>query len=349
MSNIAQILLKNIELLEAKQPLVVNLDISELVQPWLEYHSDTEQVTCFNNNLINHNALTRFSQLDCKFASHYVADNEQVHDLVLIAFPKSKAELAYTLAMIAPVIDQNTFILVVGENKSGIKTINKLATDYIELTVKQDAARHCILYSIRHSQIGATFNLEDWFSYYPLQLNGVEKQIAALPGVFSQQGLDKGTKVLLENLPDASNTSIQGKVLDFGCGAGVISLALACHYDNLVLTLLDVSALAVTSSKKTMDINGIAATVIASDGLTEVNEKFDTIVSNPPFHQGLKTHYAATETFLAAAKQYLKAKGNLLVVANSFLKYQPIIDDNFATNGQLAKDNGFTVYLAQKN
>ncbi len=47
-------------------------------------------------------------------------------------------------------------------------------------------------------------------------MSNVTLTVASLPGVFSQKKLDVGTALLLNNLPEV----MQGKVLDFGCGAG---------------------------------------------------------------------------------------------------------------------------------
>lgn len=341
-SNINQLLLRNIELLEGKQPLLINLDANELIQPWFDYYPDVEQITCFNNQLNTHQRISKQDKVSTFFDSHYQSDS--IHDLVIIAFPKSKAELAFTLAMIAPVTDENSYILVVGDNKSGIKTLAKSAPDYIEFCTKQDAARHCLLYSIRLKTVSTAFQLEQWFSHYQVDVNNQQLTIAALPGVFSQQGLDKGTKVLLENLPE----QISGSVLDFGCGAGIISVALAKQFDNLDLTLVDVSALAIASSKESLKLNNLTGNVIASDGLQNISQRYDTIVSNPPFHQGLKTHYAATEVFLAQAKNHLNNQGQLLVVANSFLKYQPIMEQAIKQTHRIVNEKGFAVYLAKK-
>ena len=68
---------------------------------------------------------------------------------------------------------------------------------------------------------------------------------------------------------------------------------------------------------------------------------------NPPFHAGLKTFYAATETFLARAPEFLTADGALTIVANAFLRYQPILDTHFKRTEVIASDGKFKVYLSK--
>lgn len=341
LSNVNQLLIRNIDLLKGNSPLLINLDAHEIFPDWFEAYPHAN-ITCFNNNFAQYQAIKQrhHNQVTPVFDACYEATTE--HDLVVIAFPKSKAEFAFTLAMIAPVINQETFIVIVGDNKSGIKTAAKLGKDYIEHCIKQDSARHCLIYSARHTQPSQGFCIDDWFSYYEIDLAQHKIKVAALPGVFSQNGLDKGTKVLLDNLP----ASIHGKVFDFGCGAGVISATLGKVFPSIELTLADVSALAIRSSEETLKINGVSGRFIATDGLSQVDGNFDCMVSNPPFHQGLKTHYAATETFLSNCTQYMAKKGTLVVVANSFLKYQSIMEESVGETCQITKENGFTVYMS---
>ncbi|WP_286263299.1 methyltransferase [Thalassotalea atypica] len=343
LSNINQILLRNIELLEGSRPLLINLEAAGLVPELLAHYPDAS-ITCFNNNFSQYQAISeRFpTQIETRFGSHY--QSEHCHDVIVIAFPKSKPELAFTLSMIADVVADDATVIFVGDNKGGIKSVAKQSSDYIDCCMKQDNARHCLLFTGRYIKPAQAFKLSDWFSYYEIIIANESIKIAALPGVFSQKGLDKGTKVLLDNLPD----KIQGKVLDFGCGAGTISVALAKLYPNIKLTLIDVSALAIASAKETLAINQLNGRCIASDGLSQVSDSFDTIISNPPFHQGLKTYYAATETFLQQCTKHMTPNSNLIVVANNFLKYQPIMREFIGGTEKTTISNGFTVYLSNR-
>ena len=89
--------------------------------------------------------------------------------------------------------------------------------------------------------------------------------------------------------------------------------------------------------------------MILSDGMQAVSGQFDLIISNPPFHTGISTDYQIAEDFLALSKQFLKPKGKLTIVANSFLKYPPILEAQFSDYETLAKNNKFAVYHAQKS
>lgn len=99
--------------------------------------------------------------------------------------------------------------------------------------------------------------------------------IKTLPGVFSRDGLDVGSQLLLSTLTPHT----KGKVLDVGCGAGVLSAALASHSPKVRLTLCDVSAPAVEASRATLAANGLEGEVFASNVFSEVKGRFDAIIS----------------------------------------------------------------------
>ncbi|VTN13803.1 Ribosomal RNA small subunit methyltransferase C [Raoultella terrigena] len=66
-----------------------------------------------------------------------------------------------------------------------------------------------------------TFDPEQYWGEYPLD----NLTIKTLPGVFSRDGLDVGSQLLLSTLTPHT----KGKVLDVGCGAGVLATVLASH------------------------------------------------------------------------------------------------------------------------
>jgi 16S rRNA (guanine1207-N2)-methyltransferase len=184
------------------------------------------------------------------------------------------------------------------------------------------------------------FNFDSWFKNYQISIDDISLTITSLPGVFSQNSLDVGTRVLLNNLPN----NLSDNILDFGCGAGVISCFIGKKFPNTHLSLLDVNALALSSAERTLAINGLTGKVFPSNSLSNVTEKYQHIVSNPPFHQGIKTNYQATETFLQNIKKHIKPKGSITIVANSFLRYQEIMDKTINSSKILAKEQGFTIY-----
>lgn len=348
LSNPSQVLLRNSELLIAKTPLLINLPEDGFIDAYVELHKP-DSINCFNTNFIDYQAITKKhchtakKEIQATFASTY--QTKTCHDLVIIAFPKSKAELTFTLAMIAHCVSATTKILLVGEKKGGIQSAPKLTKEVLLSCQKVDAARHCLLFAglFIPEKLIEIFNLQDWFKKYQITVEGIELTIASLPGVFSQQKLDVGTALLLSNLPE----KMAGKVLDFGCGAGVISCFIGKKFSVTKLSLLDVSALALTSAQESLALNGLLGQVFPSNSLSDVNEQYQHVVSNPPFHQGVKTHYQASEDFLAGINKRLNKQGKITIVANSFLRYRPIMQAHIGDTRVITKEKGFTIYQAQ--
>lgn len=346
LTNPSQILLRNTELLAAEKPLFINMPEDGFINAYLELNKQSK-ISCYNTNYIEYQAIKAKQKVNvtCLFASVY--QSEVKHDLVILSFPKSKAELAYTLATIAPYLATDAKVLLVGEKKGGIQSAPKLSQGFLSSCQKVDAARHCLLFAglVRSEQLSKVFNINDWFKEYTITVDNTELIIASLPGVFSQQKLDTGTSLLLKNLPQI----MAGKVLDFGCGAGVISCFVGKKHPQTTLSLLDVSALALTSAEKTMALNGLQASIFPSNSLSEIKGNYQHIVSNPPFHQGVNTHYQATEDFLSGIKNHLKTKGIITIVANSFLRYQSIMQQHIGETRSIIKAQGFTVYQSKIN
>lgn len=339
LTNLSQVLARHDDLLNAASPLLVNMpqdNFADYIQQVCSADKITFYDTQFDAHQFRKNSTNTHATFHCQYHS------TTLHDLVIMTFPKSKKELTFTLAMLSESLTENARILVVGENKSGIKSIEKLAKSYYQTIDKIDTARHCVLYELTLQQL-PPFTLDNWFQYYDLTINDEHCLIAALPGVFSQEGLDKGTKILFEHLP--SNKS--GHVLDFGTGAGVIATYLAKTNPKITVDLADVSALALASAKKTLQLNQLSGNFIATNSLSAITRQYDHVVTNPPFHQGTKTHYAATENFLAGIHKHIKHNGTLTVVANSFLKYQPIMEPHFKQVSTVTVKQGFAIYLAR--
>ncbi|MCV5688207.1 class I SAM-dependent methyltransferase, partial [Escherichia coli] len=98
---------------------------------------------------------------------------------------------------------------------------------------------------------------------------------------------------------------------------------------EIAIEMCDINAYAITSSQATLEANGLSGRVFASDIYSDTAEDYQFIISNPPFHSGLDTNYNAAETLLGHAPQHLSKHGEMIIVANSFLKYQPIIENAF--------------------
>ena len=75
----------------------------------------------------------------------------------------------------------------------------------------------------------------------------------------------------------------KAKVLDLCTGSGCIGITLKLLNDNLDVTLVDISKDALEVAKENMELNNISCNLIESDMWSNIDGKFDIIVSNPPY------------------------------------------------------------------
>lgn len=210
--------------------------------------------------------------------------------------------------------------------------------------------QHCDDYSqhlIRKKARLLTFSIPS--SLPPLKaLKGYEgpdgKLISALPGVFSRDHMDIGSRVLTDVLPD----SIEGDIADLGCGNGLLSVTLAHRFPDIRLTLCDDSSLAVESARMNLSERSISADCVHTDTLKGVDKTFDWIVCNPPFHTGNQLSLTIAARMFSLSARKLRSGGHLLVVANRHLPYQKHFKRHFGGFRILSEDKRFTVYLCQK-
>jgi len=280
---------------------------------------------------------------DSIFTANFENNKALKFDLLLIFIPKSKQETQYLLANLTPYLSEGASILLVGEKSCGIKSAGTLLAPYCTQVNNVDSARHCSLLFGELNKEVAAFNQKQWIKEYDLTINDTTLKISTLPGVFSHGELDKGSDLLLNNMPE----TMQGSMLDFGCGAGVIGCYLKQKHSELQVDLVDISAFALASATLTFANNQLEGNVFASNILSNVDKKYDHIVSNPPFHSGKKTDYSATETLIEQSPAFLKKSGSLILVANHFLKYEPLLDNAFSAVTTKSETTKFKILVAK--
>ena len=292
------------------------------------------------------------SNKDQVFFSAWLTESEinTRFDAVIIYYPKTKLRFDYYLSMVSKLLNTDATIYVVGEKKGGVKSCEKQVKAYSPKANKLDAARHCQLYSAWFNSQVCDKQMADWFQVKSVSVEvnnaSVELELYSLPGVFSASGVDEGTKLLLDTMEPVS-----GKGLDFGCGCGVISASVAKAF-NCQLTAVDVDALAVASSNQTFTENDIDAKAIASNGLSELlnsGKQFNFIVTNPPFHTGLKTDYGITEALLKNSNKVMKPNFSVWMVANTFLPYPELFKRYIKPAVIKNKNKRFNIYFTQSS
>ena len=173
---------------------------------------------------------------------------------------------------------------------------------------------------------------------------GRKIELTTADGVFSKNRADYGTIALLGEL-FARHKKI-GTLLDIGCGYGIIGIS-ASLIAEATVTMCDINKRAVMLAEKNAENNGVIADIKASDGLKEIEGKFDIVITNPPIRAGNKVFYPWIEN----ANEYLNKNGELWIVAqkkqgaNSIKK---LMEQTLGNCEIAKKDNGFYVLVSKK-
>ena len=159
-------------------------------------------------------------------------------------------------------------------------------------------------------------------------------------GIFSRDGLDTGTRVLLDAI--AASDEAPKRILDFGCGTGVAGVLLHSLYPQAEIMGVDVSERAADMARENYGKAGIHGEVLVQDGLKEEDGLFDLIALNPPIRTGKETIYRLFQE----ASEHLTQDGSLWIVirkqhgAASAQKYLQSLDLDV---NRVARDLGFWV------
>ncbi|WP_209020445.1 methyltransferase [Nocardioides sp. 1609] len=130
---------------------------------------------------------------------------------------------------------------------------------------------------------------------------GTRLELASGSGVFARGRLDVGTAILFrETGPPA--LAAGSRVLDLGCGYGVIGLALAACVPGALVTAVDVNERALLLTRENAAALGLADRVTAAtpDAVDagDPGATYDEIWSNPPIRIGKEALHALLLTWL---------------------------------------------------
>lgn len=250
---------------------------------------------------------------------------------VLIAAPPDRNLLRKQLIVAANAARPGGKIFICGANSAGGKSAIKDATDLLGTpTWSGYREKHRMAIFQPTGLLAASWAKEPSIAPDTWQEFVAETPVGNLTlhtqaGVFAGAKLDAGTRLLLDHLHVEPGT----RVLDVGCGVGVIGL-LAAKIGAQV-TMTDANLLAVQAASHNIASLGLDAHVIASDVYYHLDsdEKFDLIVSNPPFHRGKQVDFTVANEIISGAAERLNPGGSLLIVANAFLAYGKQMTDVF--------------------
>jgi 16S rRNA (guanine1207-N2)-methyltransferase len=141
------------------------------------------------------------------------------------------------------------------------------------------------------------------------------------PGVFAHRRPDPGARAMLRRMEIEPHS----RVVDMGCGSGVLGLAAAARAEGVHVLAIDANPRAVECTLRGAELNSFAnfSARLEAEGHCDAPGTYDLFLANPPYY----SNYRIAEIFLDAALRALRPAGQILVVTK-------LIDWHLETMGQ---------------
>ncbi|MEE2756412.1 MAG: methyltransferase [Myxococcota bacterium] len=262
-------------------------------------------------------------------------------ETAVIRLPHSRDSLSYALNMIAGRLVPGGQLWICGANDEGIKSTAKRMGPLFSTIQTAGVKNHCRLLSGRRTEAPARSKIDHWWTHQTLNLRHETVDWYSLPGVFSRGRLDPATALLLDHLPQLKPKS---RILDFGCGTGIIAWACQRLEKTIQVSASDADSLALKSTARNLD----QVRLIQSDGWRSIpREEFDLIISNPPIHKGKSEDHSVLDQLIDGARKRLSKDGQLVIVGQGRLGLKHRMKAAFEGASCTARTNRFQIWSSR--
>lgn len=259
------------------------------------------------------------------------------YDCAVVHITKSKAESRGLIGLAYQQLATSGILIIDGQKTDGIegriRELKKLS-DMAPTTSKSHGKITSLIKTNANSTLG------EWVG--ELMLCETEDGFLTTPGCFSPNGADIGSQLLAAHFENLS-----GHLADFGGGWGYLSkIALSQNSEIERLDLFEAYAPALDCA--TRNIEDARLNLNWEDVTTLSDQSFDTIIMNPPFHQGRGQDLSLGQAFIQSAARNLHKRGQLLMVANRQLAYEATLSAAFKKIEPLRVTQGFKIIRASQ-
>ncbi len=255
--------------------------------------------------------------------------------LALVCLPRAKAE---GLALIAQAAQLGAeWIMVDGQKTDGIESALKAVRARAEVAGTVSKAHGKLFWFATKDA-----DFSDWQARPHIISDAKFGKFQTLPGVFSADGIDPGSALLAQHLPE----TLPARMADLGAGWGYLSAACLARSGVEALHLVEAEASALELARQ--NITDPRAQFHWHDaGSFALPGPVDGVIMNPPFHTGRKPQPELGLAFIATAARMLGVRGKLWMVANRHLPYEAALTSLFNTHEVIAETGTFRVWQAQ--
>lgn len=173
------------------------------------------------------------------------------------------------------------------------------------------------------------------------RIKDVDMAFETTPSIFSPNSIDNGTLAMLSVVDFLPSD----KVLDLGCGYGVVGILAGKLIGEENVIMCDVSEQAVEYAAINSRINNVPnIRILLSDGYKNIADKeFTLILSNPPYH----ADFSVPKHFIETGFQKLVVGGKLIMVTKRLDWYKNKLTSVFG-GVKVHEINGYYVFVAEK-
>ncbi|MDC0088748.1 methyltransferase [Porticoccaceae bacterium] len=285
---------------------------------------------------------TQFSDFDFSDLEAASFDN------VLFRVSKERAVSHHIINQASVLLKRGGMLMLSGEKTDGVKTYARHACRLFgDSCQPQKLGNYYLARLTNYRDDQKPLDDKNYLALRPIG-SPDNLPLQSKPGIFGWNKIDQGSALLLNQLPHflqsfgAANQP--QSLLDLGCGYGFLACA-AAQQGFTQITATDNNAAALRACKANFAALEIDGTVIAGDAGSQIEERFDAIICNPPFHQGFNIDSELTAKFLLASKRLLAPRGRALFVVNNFIALEKKAQDYFPRVREVARSGSFKLIM----
>ncbi|WP_277023515.1 class I SAM-dependent methyltransferase [Paracoccus hibiscisoli] len=287
---------------------------------------DPAQLTVLQGHFPDHQGLTARG-FDVR------TEAEGLFDAAIVRLPRAKAASRARLAQAAAYLAPDATIWVDGQKTDGVDSL---------LRELRGVAQIDDVISKAHGKI---FRLTLPPQGLPADWTATATEVApgfvTLPGVFSADGIDPGSRMLAEHLPPKLPT----RIVDLGAGWGWLSAQVLARPGVTELHLVEADHTALESARRNVTDPRVRFHWADARDFA-LREPVNGVVMNPPFHEGRQADPRLGASFIATAARLLTGAGRLWMVANRHLPYESVLAQHFGQVHEIGGDTRFKVIEA---
>ncbi|HEY5810869.1 MAG TPA: class I SAM-dependent methyltransferase [Povalibacter sp.] len=275
-------------------------------------------------------------------------ETERKYSLVLVLPPRQRDEARALLARAIASLEPGGRVIACQHNNEGARSME---SDLAQLagtltTLTKNKCRVCWTGAISepaNADLAAQWRLLD--APRPI----TDGRFVSRPGIFAWDRIDTASALLAQHLPG----NLRGRAADLGAGFGYLSVELLNRCPQIrALDVYEAEARALDLARENLAPLAAQADIQYRwhDVTAGIDQHYDVIVTNPPFHTGSRHDRPDIgRRFIAVAAAALRTGGSLWLVANRHLPYESVLDESFGKVTMVKQAGGFKIVSAVRS